>query len=78
MTGSLQGMRYMLKKAAGEAGDILLVTIWPGPCGYAKTVEELKQRKEFPFTADGVQEAGAWLNEQYEVQKPLWDTVKLE
>ena len=59
-----------------EEKEVLLVTIWPEPCCYAKTPEEKKQRMEFDFSADGVMEAADWLNEQYIQQKPLWDLSK--
>lgn len=85
MTGSMNGMRYMLRKEASLEGDneeekgkeVLGVTIWPGPYGYAKTAPELKQRKEFEFSPEGVEQAGEWLNEQYVTQLALWKTVKL-
>ena len=67
----LEGMRYRLSKA----GDGMEVVIWPGPYNFIKTPENKKQRKEFPLTIEGKEEAVKWLNEQYEVQKPLWDSV---
>lgn len=67
-SGSLKGMRYMLEKQ----GDTILATIWPEPLCYAKTPEELKQRKEFSFGEAGREAVVDWLNEQYETQKPLW------
>lgn len=78
MTGSMQGMRYILRKEQNEAGeDVLGVTIWPGPYGFAKTAQELKQRVEFEFSPDGVAQAADWLNEQYIAQRNLWNSVKL-
>ena len=78
MTGSMKGMRYMLRKESDINGeDVLGVTIWPGPYGFAKTPQELKQRKEFEFSPAGVEQAADWLNEQYVTRKALWDTVKL-
>ena len=73
---SMDGMRYMLKKKDTDEGARLEVIIWPEPYCYAKTPEEKKQRKEFPFSAEGVEEAADWLNEQYVVQKPLWELSK--
>ena len=81
---SRDGMRYMLKKhkkkvqeeGKEEEKEVLLVTIWPEPCCYAKTPEEKKQRMEFDFSTDGVMDAADWLNEQYMQQKPLWDLSK--
>lgn len=71
-TGSMNGMRYMLrKKAVGE--EVRLETvIWPEPFGYGKTPEEKKQRKEFPLSTEGVEQAVDWMNRQYEVQSALW------
>lgn len=71
-TGSMDGMRYMLKKKE----DNLEVIIWPEPYGYAKTPEEKKMRKEFAFSEDGLQEAVRFLNEQWISQEPLWNLSK--
>ena len=70
-TGSYKGMRYRLSKA----GDGMEVVIWPGPYNYIKTPEDKKQRKEFPLTLEGKEEAVKLLNEQYEIQNPLWDSA---
>ena len=67
---------YMLKKTEKEEGSVLEVIIWPEPYCYAKTPEENKQRTEFPFTAEGVEQAADWLNEQYVQQKSLWELSK--
>jgi hypothetical protein len=63
-TGSMDGMRYMLRKL--EEGDEkhLECIIWPGPLSYSKTPESLKQRIRFPFSEDGVVEAFDRLNEE--------------
>lgn len=74
--GSMDGMRYMLKKKEKEDGTNLEVIIWPEPFCYAKTQEEKKQRREFEFTTEGVSQAADWLNLQYIEQKPLWDLSK--
>ncbi len=75
-TGSMDGMRYMLKKKEKEDGSVLEVIIWPEPYCYAKTSEEKKQRREFPFTSDGVMEAADHLNAVYQEQKPVWEQAK--
>ena len=69
--GSYKGMRYRLAKA----GDQIEVIIWPGPLNYTKTPETKKQRKEFALSAEGKEDAVKWLNEQYEIQKLLWDSA---
>ena len=75
-SGSMDGMRYMLKKMPSEDGNDLLVTIWPEPFGIHATDEEKKQYLRLPLTAEGVAEAADWLNEQYLGQKELWDKAK--
>lgn len=70
-TGSYKGMRYRLSKI----GDGMEVVIWPGPYNYIKTPDHKKQRKEFALSIEGKEEAVNWLNEQYTVQKPLWDSA---
>ena len=42
-TGSMDGMRYMLKKKEKEDGSALEVIIWPEPYCFSKTEEEKKQ-----------------------------------
>ena len=82
-TGSMNGMRYMLKKKVVPRDDqeetCLEVIIWPEPYGYARTEEEKKLRKDFPFSEDGLKEAVVYLNQQFEDQRVLWDlSSKLE
>lgn len=73
-TGSMDGMRYMVKgnKETKEAE----VIIWPEPYAYAYTAEELKIRKIFPLTEEGMEEVCDYLNEQYETQQALWELSK--
>lgn len=75
-SGSMDGMRYMLKRTAKEEGDVILVTIWPEPLGIHATESELKTTEEFPLTAEGVSQAADWLNEQYLARKELWEQAK--
>lgn len=57
-----------------------VVTLWPGPLCFEKTPAELKQVKEYPprekLAEEDLVAVAAYLNEQYEEQKPLWDTVR--
>lgn len=71
-SGSMEGMRYMLKRVKGEEEDRIRVIIWPEPYGIHKTPEEEKQSIEVPLTEGGVEEAADWLNAQYEEQKERW------
>lgn len=74
-TGSLKGMRYRLSLKKGETPEdtCIEVTIWPQPYGYAKTPDEEKEIKEFPFSEEGRVQVVDWLNEQYLLQKSRWD-----
>lgn len=72
----MDGMRYMLKKKDTEGETVLEVIIWPEPLGYAKTAESKKQRMEFTFSQEGLEEAADWMNEQYVNQKALWDVMR--
>jgi hypothetical protein len=58
-TGSFQGMRYMLRKE----GDGMTAYAWREPLCFAKTDKREILQKEFPLTAEGKEEAVAWLNE---------------
>lgn len=75
-TGSMKGMRYMLKKKDAGEETKLEVIIWPEPFGYGKTPEQKKQRKEFSLSQEGLEQAVDWMNEQYEAQSALWKVVR--
>lgn len=72
-TGSMDGMRYMLKKTPEGEMEVI---IWPEPYAYAYTEENLKIRKIFELSEMGVENACDYLNEQYELQKDLWQLSK--
>lgn len=76
MSGSMEGMRYMMKKVRTGEEDKLQVTIWPGPLNYAKTTDDKKTTIELPFSQEGVEMAADWLNEQYEADKARWEKGK--
>lgn len=76
LSGSMEGMRYMMKKIKVGEEDKLQVTIWPGPLNYFKTPEEKKTMIELPFSPEGVERAADWLNEQYEADKTTWEKGK--
>lgn len=76
LSGSMDGMRYMLKKVSTEEGDRLQVTIWQGPLNFIKTPQEKKTVTEFPFSPEGVEMAVEWMNEQYAADKPRWEEGK--
>jgi len=74
-SGSMDGMRYMLKRVKGEAEgdkDRILVTVWPEPYGINATPEELKTKEYFPLDADGVADAADWLNKMAFDEADKW------
>ena len=70
-SGSMEGMRYLLKKVKSGEADVIRVTVWPEPLGIFRTSEEKKTSTEVPLTAEGVEQAADWINEQYETKKLL-------
>ncbi|MCM1145514.1 MAG: hypothetical protein NC318_12030 [Blautia sp.] len=71
-SGSMDGMRYLLKRVKGGTEDEIQVTIWPEPFGIHKTPEEEKESIRVPLTEEGVAQAADWLNMQYTEQKERW------
>ncbi len=71
-SGSMDGMRYMLKKVKSGEEDVIRVTVWPEPLGINRTPEEMKQSVEVPLSKEGVEQAADWLNGQYEERKDYW------
>lgn len=65
LSGSMDGMRYMLMKKADGEENCMEGVVWPEPLGYAKTPEEQKTRKRFTLDVSGMAEAIEWLNEMY-------------
>ena len=72
--GSYCGMRYRLSKINAEQKDQIQAQIWKGPKSYDQTEEEM-ETEQFPFSAQGIEEAVSWLNEKYKEKKALWDHV---
>lgn len=74
LSGSYKGMRYLLeaKKEIVEEEEhkYMVGTVWPEPFGYFKTPDDQKTVKRFSLDADGIADAVAWLNEQYENFRP--------
>ena len=45
-SGSMEGMRYLLKKVKSGEADVIRVTVWPEPLGIFRTSEEKKTSTE--------------------------------
>ena len=71
-SGSMDGMRYMLKRIKSGEEDKIKVTIWPEPFGIHKTPDEEKETIEVALSEAGVDEAADWLNAKYEEKKEIW------
>ncbi|MBE5851906.1 MAG: hypothetical protein E7299_02990 [Lachnospiraceae bacterium] len=65
LSGSYDGMRYMLMKEKDESGDYIQGYVWPEPLGFAKTADDKKTGCRFTLDEDGVGDAVAWLNKEY-------------
>ncbi len=91
-TGSMDGMRYTVKRVPGEkpempenadpdaeevkVPDRILVTIWPEPLGLAATADDLKTTGYFTLDEDGISDVADWLNRQYFDRQDEWQAAK--
>lgn len=70
LSGSYQGMRYLLEAKKEKNGEeevkYMLGTVWPEPLGYFKTPDDQKTVRRFTLDQDGIADAVAWLNDEYE------------
>ena len=71
-SGSMEGMRYLLKKEKSGEEDVIRVTIWPEPFNLLRTPEHLRESIDVPLTTEGVEQAADWINERYEAEKEKW------
>lgn len=70
-SGSHCGMRYYLS----ADGDILSVYIYPEPWCFEATPEDQKEKKEFPFTQEGLDAAIGWMNDVFLSQREKWEQI---
>lgn len=76
LAASYQGMRYQVKQSGEAEEKVLSAVVWPEPLCFEKTPEEKKEGKSFPFTEEGLDEAYAWVCEQYESRREEWEHAK--
>lgn len=62
-TGSEKEMNFMIRKEAGENGDVLQAAAWPGPYIFSVTEDEKKTFQEFSFDNEGIRNAVDWLTD---------------
>lgn len=79
--GSYKNMNYRIAKVKIEneetSEDVFEVTYWPGPLNLASTDDSLKQTAQFPFSEEGICAVADFLNEQYNKQIELWQSVQI-
>ncbi|MEH2945919.1 GNAT family acetyltransferase [Sporofaciens sp. JLR.KK001] len=64
-SGSHCGMRYYLTLT----DERLTVYLYPEPWCFEATPEDQKERNDFPFTQEGLDEAVVWMNERFEAER---------
>ncbi|MDK2967587.1 MULTISPECIES: GNAT family acetyltransferase [Lacrimispora] len=67
-TGSMNGMRYRIKKE----DEGLEAAVYPQPYCYEATPDEKKIKAVFPFSEEGREQAINWINEQFIEKQDLW------
>ena len=67
-SGGHGGMWYRLKHVDGT----LCACVWPFPWCFEITDDAQKTFAEFPFDADGLARAEAWVAAQYAADVPRW------
>lgn len=75
-SGSMDGMRYMLKNVKVDEDNKILVTVWPEPLGINATSDELKEKAYFPLDSDGVSDAADWINKMFFDNADKWKAAK--
>lgn len=68
-SGSHSGMRYYL----AASGDSLAAYVYPEPWCFEATPDDQKEKREFPFSQEGLDEAVGWLNSCYEDDQERWE-----
>ncbi|MCQ2507224.1 MAG: GNAT family acetyltransferase [Dorea sp.] len=71
-SGSHHGMRFYMKKS-DEGFD---VWTYPEPWCFEQTPEEDKTKNTFPLTAEGLEEAMAWLNQCFDANQEKWEDIE--
>lgn len=78
-SGSYNNMNFKIEKQEIEKEEgtekFFKVTYWPGPYNFKTTADELKTEAQFPFSEEGLEAVAAFLNEQYEAKKEIWESV---
>ena len=71
-SGSHHGMRYFFQGDDGKSSTTFTVYIYPEPWCFEETPEEEKEKKSFPLSDEGMDDAIAWLWDRFETEKSKW------
>lgn len=74
-TGSHKGMRFRFALVKNEEEEHLEICAWDAPYAYDFTDEEKKQRKDVPFSEEGIMEGIAWLNALWQQDPKRWKSA---
>ena len=47
--------------------------LYPEPWSFERTPDKEKEKKDFPFTQEGLDAAIDWINQSYEAKRPFWE-----
>ncbi len=86
-TGSYEGMRFRFavvmreisgaeEEETGNGKQVLEITVWEGPYAYDATPEKKKQRRDFEFSEEGIQDGIHFLNGLWEAEPGKWQAAK--
>jgi len=76
LKASYEGMRYQIEQAGEGEERYLLVTVWPEPFCFEKTAEDRKQKNQFTYSEQGLDEAYEWLCSIYEEDRAHWEHAR--
>ena len=76
-SGSHNGMRYYMNGDDGKSSTTFTVAVYPEPWCYEQTPEENIEKRTFPLSEEGMDEAIQWLWDKYEEEKERWTEASL-
>lgn len=70
-SGSQGGMRYYI----AASGDSLAAYVYPEPWCFEATPDGQKEKKEFPFSQEGLDKAVRWIDSRYQEDHDQWTRI---
>ncbi len=69
------GMRFRVcTEVNSDDNKFLGAYVWPCPWNFDKTEDDKKTHAEFELSDDGIKNAKAWFQAQFEEQHDVWST----